>query len=360
MIGEGGTGTFTQTGGDNLCVADVILGHVAGNGTYNMSGGTLEAPVLGLGDYIKTKGNFNLSGSAMVTISGNEGIGSNKNSSASTSGNFNQTGGLNIAGSMGIGNSSNAFGTYSISGGTLKVNGAMTLTGTHANFNATGGIATVGSVTNGGTVVVGVGASSIGNLTVYGNYNQSAGLTDVDGLLMFANGGSFVLSGGTLKGTGTINGPIFNVGGNVSPGDSPGQLTIAGNYNQSGSGVFDILLGGYTPAVNYSVLSISGSAALGGKMEVDLVGGFVPNVGDRFTFLTAGLGLTGGFNGFTSNNGLFTYTTDYGQNNNVVEITVTSVPEPGCAAGIVMLTGLIVMRRRRNSRKPADCYPQAS
>lgn len=352
MIGEGGTGTFIQTGGDNNCPADVVLGHVAGNGSYTISGGWLEAGVLGMGDYIKTKGTFNLSGTGVVTVTGNEGIGSNVNSSASTVGNLNQSGGLNIAGSVTIGNSSNAFGTYTLTGGTLTVSGAMTLTGTNSAFNATGGVAAVGTVSSAGVVDIGVASNSSGSLTVNGNYSETAGVTQIDGALTFANGGSFILNAGTLKGTGSINGPIFNVGGVVSPGDSPGQLNLNGNYTQSAAGAFDVLLGGYTPGVNYSVLAITGDAALAGRMEVDLVGGFTPQIGDQFTFLTAGLGVTGGFSALASNNGLFAYAVNYGGANNRVEITVTSIPEPSCAALIAAWGGMMLARRRRTRPDP--------
>ena len=144
-----------------------------------------------------------------------------------------------------------------------------------------------------------------------------------------------------------INGPIFNTGGALAPGDSPGILSITGNYSQSHAGTFDILLGGYTPGTDFSVLNITGSASLAGIMEVDLINGFAPRIGDQFTFLTTTQGITGGFDTLTSNNGLFTYTADYGSGN--VEITVTSVPEPSCIV-LPGFGGILVLLRRRNRR----------
>jgi hypothetical protein len=44
------------------------------------------------------------------------------------------------------------------------------------------------------------------------------------------------------------------------------------------------------------------------------------------------------------NNGLFTYAVDYGVNSNLVEITVTSVPEPSGMA-LLALSGLLLLRR---------------
>lgn len=208
---------------------------------------------------------------------------------------------------------------------------------------------TVGDLSNSGTMLVGpaVGANSASSLTITGNYNQTTGLTQIDGTLTLANGGSLNLSGGILKGTGTIIGPILNTGGTLAPGDSPGQLTLTGNYSQSSSSTLDVLLGGYTPGTNFSLLSITGSATLAGIMEVDLINGFTPKIGDQFTFLTTTQGITGGFDTLASNNGLFTYTVDYDGGN--VEITVTSVPDPGGFTAIV-ISGMLTLRRRRNAK----------
>jgi fibronectin-binding autotransporter adhesin len=354
-IGEEGTGTFTQTGGSNYCGGDLILAHVSGTeGTYNLSGGLLQLALgMAQGDLNHTESTFNLSGTGIFEALGGDGIASNNKSTNTTVAVFNQTGGTNIPAFLLIGSSSNGDGSYLLSGGTLTISGAMTLTGSLAVFDATGGVATIGNISNASTVIVGVGNGTIGNLTVDGNYTQSAGLTQIDGSLTLANGGAFDLSGGTLKGSGTISGPIFNLGGKVSPGDSPGQLTINGNYTQSGgTSVFDVVLGGNTPGTDYSLLTIAGAASLAGTMEVDLYDGFAPHVGDQFTFLTAGMGVTGGFSKLTSNNGQFGYTVDYGTGDNVVEITVTSVPEPGCAAIAAYATMLLVRRRRR--RRPSS------
>jgi hypothetical protein len=207
---------------------------------------------------------------------------------------------------------------------------------------------TVGNLTNSGTLLVGPAANgdSASSLTITGNYTQTAGFTQIDGTLTTTSNGTITLSGGTLKGTGSINAPLINTGGTLSPGDSPGQLSLTGNYSQSPAATFAVLLGGYTPAADFSLLTITGSASLAGLMEVDLINGFAPKIGDQFTFLTTTQGITGAFDTFTSNNGLFTFAVDYGANSNLVEITVTSVPEP-CAFMILMLATLALPRRRR-------------
>ncbi len=205
---------------------------------------------------------------------------------------------------------------------------------------------TVGNLTNSGNLLVGPAASgnSASSLTITGNYTQTAGVTQIDGTLTTTSGGSITLSGGTLKGTGTLSATIFNTGGSVAPGDSPGQLSITGNYSQSSNSKFDVLLGGYISGTDFSVLNVTGSASLAGTIEVDLINAFAPKIGDQFTFLTTTQGISGGFETIASNNGLFTYAVDYGANSNLVEITVTSVPEPSGLA-LLALSGLLLLRR---------------
>jgi hypothetical protein len=46
---------------------------------------------------------------------------------------------------------------------------------------------------------------------------------------------------------GKIDGNVV-IGGTISPGNSPGILTIDGNYTQTSSGVYDAEIAGLTPA----------------------------------------------------------------------------------------------------------------
>jgi fibronectin-binding autotransporter adhesin len=343
-IGEAGTGTLTQTNGDNNCAADLILGHVnPGTGTYNLSGGTVEAAILAIGDFIKTKGTFNLSGTGALTISGVEGIGSNNNSSPSTVANFNQTAGSNIAGSMALGNAANASGAYTLSGGTLSVAGALTLTGTNSSFTQTGGTATFGSATNAGNVLVGgmIGNQPAPTLTISADYAQTAGTTQVDGTLAIGAGHNFNLSGGTVKGTGTISGSINNTGGIVSPGDSPGTLTITGNYIQGAAGELDILIDGYSPGTQFDVLSVNGMTTLNGSLHIIFGDGFTPQLKDQFTFLNSG-GISGAFSSVNS-----AYPMNFSFSGGNASVTV--VPEP--STFILAALGMLLLPRRRRGKR---------
>ena len=73
----------------------------------------------------------------------------------------------------------------------------------------------------------------------------------------------------------------------VSPGMSPGTLSITGNYVQGADGTLSVELGGTVPGTLYDVLNVSGNATLGGKLQVSLTGGFVPTTDYAFGVVKA-------------------------------------------------------------------------
>jgi autotransporter-associated beta strand protein len=127
-----------------------------------------------------------------------------------------------------------------------------------------------------------------GAITYTGNTNINSGVLQVDGSI---SSNTFVYHGGTLAGSGTVNGNITNRGGKISPGDAtgvPGVLMVGGNYttlaSQIGGGTLSIQIeGGNVGQV--SVLDVQGNANLGGFLDPLLVNGFVPEIGQSFTFL---------------------------------------------------------------------------
>lgn len=89
---------------------------------------------------------------------------------------------------------------------------------------------------------------------------------------------------GTLAGSGTIGSSVTN-NGTVRPGDGgPGTLTITGDYAQTSSGLLLIDIAGAS-AGQFTLLDVLGSATLGGFLDPVLQNGFVPTVGESFTFL---------------------------------------------------------------------------
>jgi hypothetical protein len=168
-------------------------------------------------------------------------------------------------------------------------------------------------------------------LDVGSQYLQTAGSTVLDGANLY---GSIDIEGGVLKGNGTITGTVHNAG-QLSPGFSPGAITIAGNYTQTASGAYAVEIGGPGAGTQYDQVTVSGAAALGGILNVSLVNGYMPHVGDTFTILhdTSGSAVTGTLAGLPDGavlNGLFRINYVGG------DVILTFVlPPPSSLSGIV-------------------------
>jgi hypothetical protein len=99
---------------------------------------------------------------------------------------------------------------------------------------------------------------------------------------------TFVHGAGTLAGTGTVFGNVTS-NGRVSPGDGPGTLTVNNSYTQGSSGRLLIDIAGPNTG-QFSVLNVLGNANLNGALDPVLLNGFIPVVGESFTFMNyAGL-----------------------------------------------------------------------
>ena len=156
--------------------------------------------------------------------------------------------------------------------GTLRVDSGSTV-----NFN--------------GSVYTQSGASSVTNILHGGVLN--AGTVNWNGGAMNVSGTLDPLSlkvcaSCTLTGTGSVVANANSVGV-VVPGTAtgPGTLSINGPYAQGTAGELVINLAGATVG-HYSVLDVSGNAALGGAVDFVATGGFHPSRGEDFTFLLFG------------------------------------------------------------------------
>jgi len=123
----------------------------------------------------------------------------------------------------------------------------------------------------------------MGANTYTGDTNVNGGVLQIDGSIA---SNTFVNRSATLAGSGTVNGNVTNNhGGEVSPGDAlgvPGVLTVADNYTQTRAATLVIQIGG---AGQVSVLNVLGNANLNGSLDPEFVNGFVPAIGESFTFL---------------------------------------------------------------------------
>jgi hypothetical protein len=128
-------------------------------------------------------------------------------------------------------------------------------------------------------------------ISFQGNFEQRDGVTLLNGEIL--TNGPVRYFGGRLTGKGTIDAPVVeNLGATFDTGSSVGRLTIDGNYLQSNSGLLGIKIGGVS---SYDVLDVTGSAALGGTLDVSLIVQYAPVAGNSFEILRVAGGVSGLF-----------------------------------------------------------------
>ena len=246
FIGLNGTGSFLQTAGTNSTAQLHIGRNTVGEGTYEMQGGTLDttnvyvgnvgtgtftqsggehvvAADLRLGENQNGEGTYNLSGSAILTVTDEAFIGLNG------TGSFLQTSGANETTHLHLGRNSTGEGTYEMQGGTLDTTyvyvgnfGTGTFTqsgGEHvvaANLSLGDDGAGEGTYNLSGSAILTVNGTSLVGKFGTGTFNHSGGNHNVIGELHVAAGagagqshGEYNLSGGNL---GTIDSYVGNFG----------------------------------------------------------------------------------------------------------------------------------------------------
>ena len=130
---------------------------------------------------------------------------------------------------------------------------------------------------NAGTVTVGGGTT----FTVSGDYTQTGGTTTVEANGTLDPTGAANINGGILTGSGMVAANVNN-GGIINPG---GTLTVSGDFSQTAAGTLNLEMGAtpsLVPQPGFDQLAITGTAAPGGTLNVNSIGGFVPNPGDEF------------------------------------------------------------------------------
>jgi fibronectin-binding autotransporter adhesin len=247
------------------------------------------------------------------------------------------------AGTVDIENGAQLFGTYGSIGAPLTMSGGNPYLGiASSGVLIDNGSVNFAAVTNAGTVNIG----RIGTLSAGGSYTQSGGITTVDGTLVAT---AVNINGGTLAGSGKIvgssNGDAATVaihGGAIRPSD---RLTITGNLGLDANTVFfeDISSG-----TTFGSIFLSGSADIGGMLDINLLNGFQPFFGEQFTILTAAGGLHGMFSGVQA---LANWLVSYDNNQVTLTANFHPTPEPVTflmmGAGLVLLSRLRVPKRRR-------------
>lgn len=119
-----------------------------------------------------------------------------------------------------------------------------------------------------------------------GTISLNGSNTKVDAQFINMEGGVLRGNGTVFVGTGPINGAVRNLGGRVEPGNGIGRLNITGDFANLDEGTLAIQIGGTTGVTQHDVLALTRFAFLDGTLEVTLANGFVPSVGNMFTFVT--------------------------------------------------------------------------
>ncbi|MEX0324223.1 MAG: choice-of-anchor tandem repeat NxxGxxAF-containing protein [Puniceicoccaceae bacterium] len=136
-----------------------------------------------------------------------------------------------------------------------------------------------GDFTNEGVLTLdGVTFSPSGKFT----NKESAGVYFINGILE----GTLFENRGIANGTGNITCPVFNYG-TMSPGLSPGTLTIEGDFTQDTDGELIIELAAGQPGTDYDQLNITGTATLGGTLTIDCLDDAFPENDTTFAAIVA-------------------------------------------------------------------------
>ena len=302
-----GGGTFLADAGTASTLSGAITGvgawTKAGPGTLTLTGAntysggtTVSAGTLQLGDggttgsitgNVANNGILAFNRSDVVTfggmISGTGSVQQNGTGTTILTGNNTYTGGTIInAGTLQLG----VGGTTGSIVGNVIDNGELI-------FNRSDAVTFGGVISGTGTLVkLGAGTLTLPSANTYtGATTVNGGSLIVDGSIASAN--TLVNPGGLLGGQGIIRGNLVN-GGVVSPGSSPGTLTVNGNYTQNPNGTLRIEVAGLAPS-QHDVLAVNGHASVAGTVQLVRVGGFNLRPRDQITFLTATSGVSGTF-----------------------------------------------------------------
>jgi autotransporter-associated beta strand protein len=249
----------------------------------------------------------------------------------------------------------------------VGVNPLITGSGATANLNITNGLGQnyFGQISG----TVNVTKSGVGTQTLSGSNMTYTGITTINGGRLNINGVKLgtgtvsVNNTGVLGGTGSVAGLVLvAAGGKISPGLSPGNLTLTSGINMS-AGTYEWELAALTDVgegTNYDKLTLDGGASVFGgtsQVELDFLGGVDPNAANpfwnsthqwRIVDLLSGT-LTGNFSGIANANfstGSFFLSGGSGAD---IFLNFSPVPEPSSIALVGgSLVGLLIWCRRRS------------
>jgi outer membrane autotransporter protein len=268
------TGANSYTGGTTISAGTLQLGN--GGTTGSITGNVIDNGILAFNrsDVLTFNGVISGAGSVQQIGPG----------TTILTGTNTYTGGTTIsAGTLQLGNGGT---TGSITGNVID-NGILA-------FNRSDSVTFNGVIGGQGALVKQGG----GTLTLTGMSTEFTGPTTVDEGSLIVDGSiastqTLVSPGALLGGHGFLGGDLVS-SGIVSPGNSPGTLTVSGNYTQNANGTLRIEIAGLAPG-QHDLLAIGGHANLAGTLQLIRLGGFQLHIGDKVTFITANGGVSGTF-----------------------------------------------------------------
>ncbi len=287
-LSKSGTGTLTLSGTNTYNGGTTVSGGLVnfsalsnfGSGNVTLNGGGLQWATGATTD-VSPRLNALGAGGATFDTNGN---------SATLSGIVGGTGGLvkSGTGTLTLSGANTYSGGTTVNAGTLSgtttsLQGAITNNATvtfdqTSNGTYAGAISGTGGLTKNGT-----------GKTILSGANTYSGDTNINGGILSVNGSVAsnvsVASGGTLGGSGSIGGAVTVAdGGIIAPGNSPGILTVNSLTLNPGS-ITRMEINGLTAGTQYDQIVVNNTATLGGTL--DLVFGFTPAGGNRFTLIKA-------------------------------------------------------------------------
>ena len=139
-------------------------------------------------------------------------------------------------------------------------------------------------------------------------------------------GSSLTFANGLVQGTGTIGQAVSATGASISPGLSPGTLTVSGDATLGPDSFVVVEMAGDQPG-EFDELVVTGTANLGGTVLIGYLDGYEPVAGDTFTLVTAGA-INGTFDAVTG-------TGEYDVAYTATDVTITVVdPDQRCPVDI--------------------------
>jgi len=195
---------------------------------------------------------------------------------------------------------------------------------------------------------VAVSLTGTGQTTLAGSNTYTGGTVVSAGTLLVNNtagsgtgaGEVVVEEAATIGGDGIIGGNV-EIAGLLTPGNSPGTLTIDGNLTLQATAETRIEL--ETP-ISFDQVMVGGLLTYGGDLLLDF--SFTPTLGESFAIFDGFTGHTGAFDNISFANTGFAGTFDY----DLGAITIDAIPEPSSVLLLTMAAGFGLLSRRLRKR----------